>query len=55
VNEAHGELRKPILERLGFSGTTGYSLGETKPRPPLYEHPEYDFAVTEELTNLHLD
>ena len=29
-----------------------YSLGETEARLGLYEYPDYDFTVTEELTNL---
>ena len=33
----------------------GYSLGETEPRMTLYEYPEYDFRVTQEMTNLQLD
>jgi lysine 2,3-aminomutase len=33
----------------------GYSLGETEPRMAVYEYPEYDFEVTEEITNLQLD
>lgn len=37
-----------------YQETFGYSLGETEPRMPLYEYPEYDFDITEELTNLEL-
>ncbi|MCP4659395.1 MAG: KamA family protein [bacterium] len=33
----------------------GYSIGETEPRMPLYEYPDYDFQVTDELTNLELE
>ena len=33
----------------------GYSLGETEPRTPVYEYPEYDFENTSELTNLELE
>ena len=32
----------------------GYSLGETEPRMPIYEYPEYDFKVTEKITNLEV-
>lgn len=38
-----------------YSSIWGYSLGETEPRLPLYEYPDYDFELTEELTNLALD
>ncbi len=33
----------------------GYSIGETEPRMPMYEYPEYDFKVTDELTHLELE
>ena len=47
------------LEALGedpadYGDLYGYSIGETEPRMPLYEYPDYDFAVTEEMTNLEL-
>lgn len=38
-----------------YEDAFGYSLGETEPRMPLYEYPEYDFDITEELTNLELE
>ncbi len=38
-----------------YQSIWGYSLGETEPRMALYEYPEYDYEVTEELTNLQLD
>ena len=38
-----------------YQNVFGYSLGETEPRMPLYEYPDYDFEVTEELTNLELE
>jgi lysine 2,3-aminomutase len=37
-----------------YEGIFGYSLGETEPRMPMYEYPEYDFDVTEEMTHLEL-
>ena len=37
-----------------YASLWGYSLGETEPRLPLFEYPEYDFAVTKELTNLQV-
>jgi lysine 2,3-aminomutase len=33
----------------------GYSMGETEPRMVMYEYPEYDFHVTNEMTNLKID
>jgi len=32
----------------------GYSIGETEPRMPLYEYPDYDFRITDEMTNLEI-
>jgi lysine 2,3-aminomutase len=32
----------------------GYSIGETELRLPVYEYPEYDFDITDEMTNLQI-
>ncbi|MGM0498327.1 MAG: KamA family radical SAM protein, partial [Bacteroidota bacterium] len=32
----------------------GYSMGETEERMPIYKYPDYDFKVTEELTNFQM-
>jgi len=32
----------------------GYSMGETEKRMPIYEYPEYDFSITETLTNFQM-
>jgi lysine 2,3-aminomutase len=37
-----------------YRGIYGYSIGETEPRLSMYEYPEYDYQVTEEITNLEL-
>jgi lysine 2,3-aminomutase len=47
------------LEEMGedletYRSLWGYSCGESEPRHPLYSYPEYDFKVTEELTNFQL-
>jgi len=47
------------LERMGedisdYEGIYGYSLGETELRLPIYEYPQYDFSVTDQLTNFQL-
>ncbi len=47
--EDMGEIRDEYL------GVMSYSLGETEPRMPIYEYPEYDFEVTNELTNLDIE
>jgi len=33
----------------------GYSMGETEPREPVYEYPEYDFRITDHYTNLQFE
>lgn len=37
-----------------YESIWGYSLGETEPRIPLYEYPDYEFGVTEEISNLEI-
>ena len=32
----------------------GYSIGETEVRMPLYEYPDYEFRITETMTNLEI-
>lgn len=34
-----------------YSSIWGYSMGETEPRMSIYEYPEYDFDLTDEITN----
>ena len=44
-----------IGEEIGeYESIWGYSIGETEPRLPIYEYPEYEFATTEELTNIEI-
>lgn len=38
-----------------YESIWGYSIGETEPRLSIYEYPEYDFNVVEEMTNLEID
>lgn len=47
------------LEEIGediseYESIWGYSIGETEPRMPLYEYPEYDYRVSSELTHLDI-
>jgi lysine 2,3-aminomutase len=37
-----------------YESIWGYSIGETEPRMPLYEYPDYKFKITKEYTNLEL-
>ncbi len=48
------------LEEMGenldeYETVWGYSMGETEPREPVYEYPEYDFRITDHYTNLQLE
>nr|MBC8343897.1 KamA family protein [Bacteroidota bacterium] len=56
---------KPILEYLEqleemgenireYERIYGYSIGETEERPSLFEYPEYDYHITDEVTNFRL-
>ncbi len=38
-----------------YEGVYGYSMGETEPRMPIYEYPDYDFNITKELTHFDLE
>ena len=47
------------LEEMGenveeYKDTYGYSIGETEPRMPIYEYPEYDYQLTDKYTNLEI-
>ena len=47
------------LEELGeepseYEGLYGYSIGQTEPRVPIYEYPEYDFEITKEFSSLEI-
>jgi lysine 2,3-aminomutase len=47
------------LEEMGedtdeYESLWGYSMGETEPRMPIYEYPQYDYEITDTMTNLEL-
>jgi lysine 2,3-aminomutase len=54
VTEYLRQLEDMGENREEYEGVFGYSLGETEPRMPMYEYPEYDFEITDELTHLRL-
>jgi lysine 2,3-aminomutase len=37
-----------------YESIWGYSIGETEPRLSIYEYPEYEYAPTEEMSNLEI-
>ena len=48
------------LEEMGedindYKGIYGFSIGQTEQRMPMYEYPEYKYAVTEEFSNLEIN
>jgi lysine 2,3-aminomutase len=38
-----------------YESIWGYSIGETEPRMSIYEYPDYNFKVVEEMTNLEIE
>ena len=46
-----GDLGEEISE---YESCYGYSMGQTEPRMPLYEYPDYDYEPTQEITNFEL-
>jgi lysine 2,3-aminomutase len=46
--EELGEVRED------YTGLYGYSLGQTEPRIPVYDYPEYDYQPTVSMTNLDI-
>jgi lysine 2,3-aminomutase len=45
------EIGENIIE---YESIWGYSIGETEPRLPIYEYPDYEFELTTALTNLEV-
>ncbi len=54
IHEYLSQLEEIGEVRADYDGLFGYSLGQTEQRMPLYEYPEYDFKITDELTNLEV-
>lgn len=52
ISEYLKQLEDIGEEREDYESIWGYSLGETEPRVPLYDYPEYEFEITETYTNL---
>ncbi len=54
IGEYLAQLEDMGENRREYESIWGYSLGETEPRIPVYEYPEYDFKVTKEISNLEI-
>ena len=37
-----------------YTGIFGYSIGATEPRAAIYKYPEFDFDITDKMTNLEI-
>ena len=42
-------------DRSEYESLYGYSIGETEPRMAVFEYPEYEFNITDRLTNIKID
>ncbi len=54
ISEYLQQLENMGEDLSGYESLYGYSIGETEARMPVYEYPEYDFNVTDELTNIEI-
>ena len=54
ISEYLRQLEEIGEETAEYESIWGYSIGETEPRLPIYEYPEYEFATTQELTNIEI-
>jgi len=55
ISEYLRQLEDIGEEIVEYESIWGYSIGETEPRLPLYEYPQYAFRITSELTNIRID
>lgn len=54
IQEYLDQLENMGEDRTDYQQIYGYSIGQTEPRMPMYEYPEYSFETTEEYTNLEI-
>lgn len=54
ISEYLTQLEDIGENRDDYAGLYGYSMGETEPRMPLYDYPEYDYQVTRTITHLDI-
>jgi lysine 2,3-aminomutase len=55
ISEYLQQLEDIGENRKHYESIWGYSIGETEPRIPIYEYPDYEYELTEELTNLEIE
>jgi lysine 2,3-aminomutase len=54
VSEYLAQLGELGEDPADYAGLYGYSIGITDPRLPIFDYPDYEFSVTEEMTNLEI-
>ena len=54
ISEYLQQLSEMGEDPADYAGLFGYSIGITDPRLPIFDYPEYEFSVTEEMTNLDI-
>jgi len=54
IHEYMNQLEEMGEDRDHYEGLYGYSLGQTERRIPVFDYPEADFSITEEMSNLQL-
>lgn len=54
ISEYLRQLESMGEDILEYDNIFGYSIGETEPRMPIFEYPEYNYKVTGEYTNLEI-
>ena len=54
ISEYLNQLAELGENPVEYESIWGYSMGETEPRIPVYEYPEYEFEITDELSNLEI-
>lgn len=55
ISEYLNQLKEMGEDVTMYETLYGYSIGETEPRFPLYEYPDYKYQVTSKLTNLEVE
>ena len=54
IHEYLNQLEEMGEDRKDYDGLYGYSLGQTEHRVPVYDYPESDFQLSEEMSNLEI-
>jgi lysine 2,3-aminomutase len=54
LDEYLEQLEEMGENREDYNGVYGYTIGHTEPRMAMYEYPQYDYRVTNEISNLEI-